>query len=81
MHCSQSNDAGGSHTRQTKFLADALSRGKKMPEVKITEWSLNNTFFHQLGTPVVDLFATMKNKKLPVFCSPFEETTAVAIDA
>ena len=65
-------------------LVDALSRGVKMPVIKMTEWSLDqtvvNTLFHQLGTPVINLFANIKNKKMPVFCSPFPETTAVAID-
>ncbi|XP_063408899.1 uncharacterized protein LOC134692379 [Mytilus trossulus] len=34
-----------------------------------------------IGTPVIDLFATSMNKKLPVFCSPWPEETAVSIDA
>lgn len=65
------------------ILADALSRGRQI--IRMTEWSLNTTvvnlLFQQLGTPVIDLFATSANKKLPVFCSPLPEETAVAVDA
>lgn len=65
------------------IIADALSRGKMT--IRLTEWALNmtivNLLFLQLGTPVIDLFATSMNKKLPVFCSPWPEETAVSIDA
>ncbi|VDI01509.1 Hypothetical predicted protein [Mytilus galloprovincialis] len=50
------------------IIADALSRGKMT--IRLTEWALNmtivNLLFLQLGTPVIDLFATSMNKKLPV---------------
>ena len=51
-------------------LADALSRGKHNHP---TEWSLNRTvvqlIFEHWPTPHVDLFASEKNHKLPVFFS------------
>ncbi|CAC5424318.1 unnamed protein product [Mytilus coruscus] len=65
------------------IIADALSRGKMT--IRLTEWALNmtivNLLFLQLGTPVIDLFATSMNKKLPVFCSPWPGETAVSVDA
>lgn len=65
------------------ILADALSRGKRI--IRMTEWSLDTTvvnrLFQQLGTPVIDLFATSVNKKLPVFCSPIPEEKAISVDA
>ncbi|CAC5382111.1 unnamed protein product [Mytilus coruscus] len=65
------------------IIADALSRGRMT--IRLTEWALDmtivNLLFLQLGTPVIDLFATSMNKMLPVFCSPWPEETAVSIDA
>ncbi len=63
-------------------LADALSRrGQIIP----TEWSLCPVVFRQicrlLGTPMVDLFATSSNNKLPVFVSPFPDPMALQTDA
>jgi hypothetical protein len=64
------------------FLADALSRGKK---IRMTEWSLNNTvvnmLFQQMETPNIDLFATAQNKKLPVYCCPFPDINAFQVDS
>ena len=65
MHCSLSK------------CADALLRGEKMPVIEMTKFILDITvvyiLFHQLGTPVINLFATIKNRKLPVFWSPLPE--------
>ena len=62
-------------------LADALSRGKFCP----TEWSLHRpttmSLFRLWGTPMVDLFATNKNAKLPVFYSLHRDPAASAINA
>lgn len=64
-------------------LADDLSRGRQ--GVRITEWSLKqelvNQIFLRFSTPNIDLFATRENKKLPVFCSPFPDQLAWAVDA
>ena len=50
-------------------LADALSRGR----LSQGEWELDpqwaNFLFERLGRPLVDLFATAQNAKLPTFCS------------
>ena len=50
-------------------LADALSRGR----VSQGEWELAprwaDWLFQRLGRPLVDLFATAENAKLPTFCS------------
>lgn len=69
--------------RKKNVLADNLSRGRQ--GVRITEWSLKqelvNQFFLRFSTPNIDLFATRENKKLPVFCSPFPDQLAWAVDA
>ncbi len=63
-------------------LADALSRPDR---VIGTEWSLNPEVFRRIcrvfGTPNIDLFATSRNNKLPVFFSPLPESGALATDA
>jgi hypothetical protein len=63
-------------------IADALSRPDR---ILGTEWSLSPDVFRdicrQLGTPNIDLFATSRNNKLPVFCSPLPESTAYSTDA
>jgi hypothetical protein len=63
-------------------LADALSRPNR---VIGTEWSLCPFVFRQIcrvfGTPMIDLFATSKNHKLPLFFSPLPESTALDTDA
>ena len=63
-------------------LADSLSRrGRLLP----TEWSLNqetaNLIFLTLGTPLVDLFATRFNHRLPLYVSPMIDPAAWAVDA
>ena len=50
-----------------------------------TEWSLHSKivslFFVFWGTPVVDMFATVSNSRLPQFMSPILEPRALAVDA
>ena len=63
-------------------IADQLSRsGQVLP----TEWSLHpqvvQWVFHQSWTPLVDLFATRYNHKLPVFVSPVPDEQALDTDA
>jgi hypothetical protein len=63
-------------------LADALSRPD---QILGTEWSLCPQVFLDIcrtfGMPNIDLFATSKNTKLPVFCSPLPESMAYAADS
>lgn len=63
-------------------LADALSRPDKIIG---TEWSLHPGVFRRVcqafGTPNIDLFATSRNHKLPVYFSPLPESEALAVDA
>ena len=62
--------------------ADALSR---VGQTLATEWAINGQLFHPVfstwGTPVIDLFATFANRKLPVFASPFPDQRAKYVDA
>jgi hypothetical protein len=62
-------------------LADALSRTKPL----LTEWKLNRGVFLDLLRLVpnlsVDLFATRKNTRLPLFLSPFPDPLAQGVDA
>ena len=50
-----------------------------------TEWSLHPSVFRaltrELGIPLLDLFATRWNHKLPLFVSPVPDPTAMAVDA
>ena len=63
-------------------LADSLSRrGQLLP----SEWSLHqevaNLIFSELGHPMVDLFATRLNHRLPLYVSPVLDPGAWALDA
>jgi len=62
--------------------ADALSRQRRLPE---TEWTLHqkvcDQIFHLWGTPMVDLFATRYNRRLPAFISPMQDDLAWGRDA
>jgi ribonuclease HI len=63
-------------------VADQLSRaGQVIP----TEWSLHpqvvEWVFQQLWKPMVDLFATRFNNKLPIFVSPVPDPEALETDA
>ena len=63
-------------------LADQLSR---RGQVISTEWSLHPRIvqgvFGIWGTPMVDLFATSLNNRLPVYCSPVPDPLAWKVDA
>ena len=68
--------AGKSNT-----LADLLSRTK----IRHTEWTLEDQIVHQifqkLGTPMIDLFASIQNRKRPIFCTWVPHQEAYALDA
>ena len=61
-------------------LADSLSRSKPLP----TKWQISpclfKPIFNLLPTLHIDLFATIRNAKLPVFPSPFPEMSAKVVD-
>ena len=63
-------------------LADILSHPSQMSG---TEWSLHPSVFRALtrewGIPLLDLFATRWNHKLPLFVSPVPDPSAMAGDA
>ena len=64
------------------ILADQLSR---RGQVLSTEWTLHpriaQAVFEMWGTPMVDLFATALNRRLPVYCSPVPDPMAWHVDA
>ena len=63
-------------------IADQLSR---QDQVVPTEWSLHPRVVERLfdlwGRPMIDLFASRLNKKLPLFCSLVPDPTAAMEDA
>ena len=63
-------------------IADSLSQRDKVIQ---TEWSLHQQIFNQIcrvwHTPMVDLFATHLNYKLPIYVSPVPDKKAWQIDA
>ena len=63
-------------------VADGLSR---QGQVIGTEWSLHQDIAERLfeiwGRPVIDLFATRHNRKLPIFCSAVPDPWALKEDA
>ena len=63
-------------------IADSLSRRDKVIQ---TEWSLHQQIFNQIckvwHTPMVDLFATHLNYKLPIYVSPVPDRKAWQIAA
>ena len=63
-------------------LADGLSRQNK---ILPAEWTLKQEvvlcLFQRLGTPMVDLFATRLNHRLPMYVSPMLDPAAWAVDA
>ena len=63
-------------------IADSLSRRDKAIQ---TEWSLHPQIFQEIcqvwHKPVVDLFATSLNSKLPTYVSPVPDDKAWQIDA
>ena len=69
--------------RKRNVLVYNLSRGQ--PVFRPTERSLNLDIVRHLlqafDTPNIDLFATLENKKLQLYCSPFQMEGAFATDA
>ena len=67
---------------QSNVLADCLSRRN---QVINTEWTLHQQVCNKLwkiwGCPLINLFATRLNYRLPNFVSPFQDPMAVATDA
>ena len=67
---------------RSNVIADKLSRHNQVIQ---TEWPLSPQVFSQLCSrwppPLVDLFATRFNHKLPSFVSPVPDQTAWAVDA
>ena len=63
-------------------LADQLSRGG---QVQSTEWTLSSRVCQEIwewwGTPQIDLFATRRNSRLPLYCSPVLDSRAWGVDA
>ena len=63
-------------------LADELSRQNK---ILPAEWTLKQgivlSLFQLLGTPIVDLFATRLNHRLPLYVSPVLDPAAWGVDA
>ena len=64
------------------ILADMLSRS--LTPVN-TEWELHPSVFHRITLmwfkPMIDLFATCLNNKLPTYMSPIPDPKAYAVDA
>ncbi|XP_064078436.1 uncharacterized protein LOC135195853 [Macrobrachium nipponense] len=62
--------------------ADLLSRQEQLLP---TEWTLHQEVCQELwslwGCPLVDIFATSKTTRLPLYCSPVLDPGAVAIDS
>ena len=63
-------------------ITDGLSRRN---QIQSTEWSLSPQIFKKVSriwdSPQVDLFATSRNKKLPLYVSPIPDPQAWAVDA
>jgi hypothetical protein len=66
----------------SNVLADALSRSNTVVQ---TEWSLAHRLLQRIWAwwfkPMVDLFATRFNHRLPVYVSPVADPQAWAVDA
>jgi len=64
------------------ILADQLSRRGQSIQ---TEWELHQeaaqALFDRWGQPLIDLFATRLNAKLPLFISPVPDPLALGVDA
>ena len=63
-------------------ITDSLSRRDKIIQ---TEWSLHPKIFQGIcqiwHSPMVDMFATKMNNKLPLYVSPVPDPNAMAVDA
>ena len=66
---------------KSNILADILSRTK----IRHTEWTLDNSvtqrIFQIFGTPMIDLFASIQNRKTQIFCTWLPHPQAYAVDA
>ena len=66
----------------SNVIADSLSRPDQAPAM---EWSLHQEICDRLwslwGTPQVDTFATLFNRKLPLYFSPVPDPLAAGVDA
>lgn len=66
---------------KANILADLLSRNK----IRHTEWTLEKSvvqkIFLKLGSPKIDLFASIHNKQTQIFCTWFPHNQAYALDA
>ena len=64
------------------IVADALSRSQSILH---TEWTLHEAILQQVWNvwfrPMVDLFATQFNHRLPLYVSPVPDPEALAVDA
>ena len=73
---------GGRIAGTRNVLADSLSRSKSLLH---TEWTLNRltlqVVWQHWFTPMIDLFATCFNHRLPIYVSPVPDPRAYAIDA
>lgn len=62
-------------------LADNLSRVR----IRATEWSLNDQMVQKIflnwGQPMIDLFASVDNRKVQIFCSWENHSQAYAVDS
>ncbi|KAL8567137.1 hypothetical protein ACOMHN_033039 [Nucella lapillus] len=69
---------------KTNILADSLSTGQ---QVLHTEWTLQKKILQSIWKtpggflPMVDLFTTIFNKRLPIYVSPVPDPEALTIDA
>ena len=63
-------------------MADSISR---RPQVLSTERTLHlevcRVLWRQLGMPLIELFATSQNYRLPAFVSPFPDPMAIATNS
>ena len=67
---------------EVNVLADLLSRSHTVVQ---TEWTITHRelspIWERFGKPMVDLFATRFNHRLPLFVSPVQDERAYAVDA
>jgi len=67
---------------ESNVLADVLSRKGKIVQ---TEWTIHqgtlDSVFSGWGKPMIDLFATRLNFRLPLYVSPVEDPQAWSVDA
>ncbi|CAC5423084.1 unnamed protein product [Mytilus coruscus] len=82
VHKSQCQNTSSSYTGEEEYYSRCPVKGENDHSFDRMGVKYDNSeFVVPSGTPVIDLFATSMNKKLPVFCSPWPEETAVLVDA